>query len=71
MSSGVQQKNKVYYDLLNQRIKRKQDNLLKLQHAVKEMQNSLEHNETDASHDANILALNAMMEIEENRTIGY
>ncbi|NLR94134.1 MULTISPECIES: hypothetical protein [Flammeovirga] len=57
--------NKAYYDLLNQRIMRRQDNLVKLQRAVKEMQTTFKENQTNASHVANIAALNAMLDIEE------
>lgn len=61
--------NKAYYDLLNKRIQRRQDNLDKLQRAVREMQQTFKDNQTVESHEANLKALNAMIDIEENRLV--
>lgn len=59
--------NKAYYDLLSRRIKRRQDNLNKLERAVSEMQQTFKKNQTEESHSANLKALSAMIEIEESK----
>ncbi|KXX67116.1 hypothetical protein [Flammeovirga sp. SJP92] len=61
--------NKAYYQLLNQRILERKDNLDKLQRAVKEMQHTFKENQTEASHMANLRALNAMIDLEEHRLV--
>ncbi|MBD0402856.1 MULTISPECIES: hypothetical protein [unclassified Flammeovirga] len=61
--------NKAYYQLLNQRIKERKDNLDKLQRAVREMQCTFQENQTEASHIANLKALNAMIDLEEHRLV--
>ncbi|NME72320.1 hypothetical protein [Flammeovirga aprica] len=61
--------NKAYYKLLNQRINERKSNLDKLQRAVREMQCTFKENQTEASHIANLKALNAMIDLEEHRLV--